>query len=316
MVACALERGHQVTLFNRGIHGADLFPEARRIKGDRDGGLEALGSEEWDAVVDPSGYLPRVVSYSGSLLRRKTNHYTFISSISVYADPPFENMDENAPIAKMADPTVERIDGETYGPLKALCEQAIQDIYHENALVIRPGLIVGPNDPTDRFTYWPVRVGRGGEVAAPGDPFAPVQFIDVRDLAEWAIKMVEGRVGGTFNATGPGERLSMSEFLNKCKSATQSSADFTWMSEEFLLEQKVAPFIEMPLWVPADQKGIHEVSIRRAVENGLAFRPMEETIRDTYLWDKTRPAGERRAGLKKLQEEDLLRKWKATTRFC
>ncbi|MBM3497007.1 MAG: NAD-dependent epimerase/dehydratase family protein, partial [Armatimonadetes bacterium] len=203
LVAEALARGHRVTLFHRGRHGADLFPEAERILGDRDGGLSALADESWDAVVDTSGYVPRVVGAAARMLAPAVGFYVFVSSVSVYADFSPVGMDEDAPLGQMADPSVEEITGETYGPLKALCESEVRSAFGARCAVVRPGLIVGPHDPSDRFTYWPVRCQRGGEVLAPGDPERPVQFIDAGDLAAWIVTMCVRQAGGVFNAVGP-----------------------------------------------------------------------------------------------------------------
>lgn len=316
VVESAVQRGHQVTLFNRGQHGSALFPDLEKIHGDRTESLSELGLGEWDAVIDTCGYVPRIVRKSSEFLSPRVGQYLFISSISVYAEPFYPQMDESAPVGVLSDESVEEINGETYGPLKALCENVVCNIYKEKALIIRPGLIVGPNDPTDRFTYWPSRIQRGGEVAAPGNPFQHVQVIDVRDLADWILMMVETRQNGVFNATGPLDRITMSEFLTLCGKTVNSDAKFTWLSEEFLLEQNIKPFIDFPMWVPAEVQAMQQINIAKAVEKGLALRPLEETIRATLAWDNNRPEGNRRAGLTRLQEEDLLRKWKQNVQMC
>ena len=316
LVNSALMAGHHVTLFNRGIHGADLFPEVESIRGNRDGDLAGLLNETWDAVIDTCGYIPRIVKQSVDLLQKRVGHYTFISSISAYADPPFENMDESAPLALVPVTAGEEITGETYGPFKVLCEQVVQEAFAERALIIRPGLIVGPHDPTDRFTYWPTRIFRSGETAAPGNPFHPIQVIDVRDLAFWIIKMAEKKVGGVFNATGPENRLSMVEFLNLCRECIQSESKFTWLSEEFLLENQIEPYVDFPLWLPAESKAMQEISILRALNAGMELRPLSETILDTLQWDRSRLIAERRAGLTRLKEEELLRNWKVSNQMC
>lgn len=311
LVEAALERGHAVTLFNRGQHNADLYPEVEKLRGDRDGDLSALEGRQWDAVIDTSGYVPRIVRASAELLKDSVEHYTFISTISVYSDPSIPNMDENAPVGTLEDETVEEVTGETYGPLKVLCERAAEEAMPGRALVIRPGLIVGPLDPTDRFTYWPARVARGGEVLAPGSPDQPVQFIDGRDLAEWTIRMVEARQTGTYHATGPDYRLEMGPFLEACREVAANDARFTWASEEFLLAQEVAPFTELPLWLPQEVANLSAVNLSKAISAGLTFRPLEVTIRETLEWNATRPPYEPRAGMKPEREQALLEAWHA-----
>lgn len=316
MVEEASRRQHEITLFNRGTHNPELFPEVEKIHGDRDGGLEALEGRKWDAVIDTCGYLPRVVRASAVKLKGQVDNYIFISSISVYADPPYAAMDEAAPLAQMPDPTVEQITGETYGPLKALCEQAVITVYSSRSLIIRPGLIVGPYDPSDRFTYWPSHVAKGGEIAAPGSPDYPVQFIDVRDLGEWILDLAEKQASGIYHATGPEQPLTMLEFLTTCKEVTSSNADFSWLNDEFLADQKVEPFTEMPLWVPGEYTNLHRMNIQPALSTGLRFRPLENTIADTWEWDRERPQKTHRSGLTRLREEQLLRDWKQANRSC
>jgi 2'-hydroxyisoflavone reductase len=239
LVEAALRRGHTLTLFNRGQHNPDLFPQVEKLRGDRANAsdLQALQARHWDAVMDTCGYLPRLVRLSAQALSNAVKHYTFISSISVYAEPPTPGMDESAPLARLADETVEEITGETYGGLKALCEQAVESVLPGRTLNIRPGLIVGPHDPSDRFTYWPARLRCGGAVLAPGRPGSPVQVIDARDLAEWTLDLVERQQTGHYNATGPAYPLTMGEVLETCRQAAGMDADLTWVSEAFLLAQ-------------------------------------------------------------------------------
>ena len=313
LVEAALARGHAVTLFNRGQHNPDLFPEVERLRGDRDGDLQALEGRRWDAVVDTCGYVPRVVRASAEMLAPNVDHYTFISSISVYADTSKPGIDEQAPVGTLDDPTTEEVTGESYGPLKALCEQAAEATMPGRVLNIRPGLIVGPHDPTDRFTYWVRRVAEGGEVLAPGDPDAPVQVIDARDLAGWTIRMIEQRQTGVFNATGPAERLRMADLLTTCKQVSRSDATFVWLDDAFLLEAGAGPWIEVPLWIPAtdgQNDGLLDIDIAKARAAGLTFRDIADTVRDTLAWDRTRPADtERRAGLAPERERALLQAW-------
>src|SRR5579875_3385469 len=291
LVDAALARGHEVTLFNRGQHNADLYSDVEKLHGDRDGGLAPLQGRRWDAVVDTCGYVPRVVRASAALLAPQVEHYTFISSISVYPDTSPPGTDEKAAVGALEDEATEEVTGETYGPLKALCERAAEEAMPGRVLVVRPGLIAGPYDPTDRFTYWPRRVAQGGEVLAPGSPGSPVQFIDARDLAAWTLRMVEDRRTGVYNATGPDSALTMGELLATCRDASESNARFTWVDESFLLRQGVAPWTEIPLWIPEEMnmQGLSAVDVRKARSAGLTFRPLVETVRDTLAWDRTRP---------------------------
>lgn len=313
LVDAALARGHAVTLFNRGQHNPDLYPEVEKLRGDRDGDLAALTGRRWDAVVDTSGYVPRIVRAAAELLADAVDHYTFISSISVYADFTAHGMDEAAPVGALEDETAEEV-LPNYGPLKALCEQAAERAMPGRVLIIRPGLIVGPFDPSDRFTYWPHRIAAGGEVLAPGSPARPVQIIDVRDLAEWNIRMVERQGTGVFNATGPDRVLTMAEVLDACCTVSGSDARLTWVSEAFLAEAGVRPWTELPLWVPGtdENAGFADVACRKAIAAGLTFRPLDGTVRDTLAWDTARPAGTVRTnGLDPDREADLLRAWHA-----
>lgn len=312
MVEAALARGHTVTLFNRGEHNPELFPEAEKLRGNRDGGLEVLEGRRWDAVIDPSGYVPRVVGASARLLAGAAGHYTFISSLSAYKLPYDGVLDESAPVETLPEDKreTEEITGETYGALKVLSEQAAEQAFAGRALIIRPGLIVGPHDPSDRFTYWPVRVARGGEVLAPGNPERPVQFIDVRDLAVWIITLVEARATGIYNATGPQAPLSMRTLLETCRAVSGSEARFTWVDEAVLLEHKVEAYTELPLWVPAEAKDFDRFDSSKAFASGLTVRPLADTIRATLDWDSTRPPDQkRRNGLSAEREAALLRAW-------
>ncbi|MDF2628464.1 MAG: uncharacterized protein K0R39_2295 [Symbiobacteriaceae bacterium] len=312
VVESALARGHEVTMFNRGQHNPELFPEVEKLRGNRDGGLDVLKGRRWDAVIDTCGYVPRVVSASAQLLADACEHYTFISSGSVY-DGDVMNPTEETPVVTIPDANVEQVTGETYGALKALCEQAAEAAMPGRVLNVRSGLIVGPHDPTDRFTYWPVRVARGGEVLAPGRPDAKVQVIDGRDLADWIVRMAEARKAGIYNTTGPDYRLTLGEVLDAAKTASQSDAKFTWLPDEFLVEKQVGGWMEMPLWVPGGgADGLFSMVIDKALADGLTFRPIFETVRDTIAWDQTRPQDrEWRAGLKAAKEAEILAAWHA-----
>jgi 2'-hydroxyisoflavone reductase len=317
LVEAALARGHQVTLFNRGRTNPGLFPDVETIHGDRDQEITNLGSRRWDAVIDTSGYLPATVRATAAALAGKVDHYTFVSTISVYSDPTRAGLGEDDPVAELPSGAEEKLDGETYGALKARCERALADALPDRLLVVRPGLIVGRHDPTDRSAYWPLRMARGGDVLAPGSPARAVQLIDVRDLAAWMLRLSEARVTGTMNATGPRERLAMEDYLAACGAVGGAEARLTWIDEEFLLQEGVAPYSELPLWVPERYQAFAAVHIARALAAGLSFRPLEDTVRDILEWARspehaTRP---RKLGvplpppLSASREAELLRKW-------
>ena len=327
LIDAALERGHEVTIFNRGRREAEIPAGVEKLKGDRDGRLEALGGRRWDAVFDTSGYVPRIVRASAALLSEAVEHYTFVSSGSVYRDTSVPGVDESYPVGTLTDEKLREVEairpvdgqivarqyGEWYGPLKALCEQAAEETMPGRVLSVRAGLIVGPFDYSDRFTYWPRRVREGGEVLAPGSPERQVQFIDARDLSEWIVRMAEARRAGTYNATGPDYNLTMGGLLEECRRATRTDARFVWVDEKFLLEAGLAPWMEVPLWMPEDDETNRyflSVSVARAIAAGLTFRPLAETIRDTLAWDAARPSDtERRAGLDRAREREVLDAW-------
>lgn len=311
LVDSATRRGHTLTLFNRGQSNPGLYPELETIPGDRAADLHKLAGRSWDAVIDTCGYLPRIVSRSAEALKDRVGRYVFISSISVYSDISQIGITENSPLGTLPDESVEEITGETYGPLKVLCEKAVTGVYNERALIIRPGLIVGPHDPTDRFTYWPVRVARGGAILAPESPEVPVQVIDGRDLAEFTLHLIEQQASGAYNATGPAQPIPFGEMLKACKQASNSNATFHWASLEFLEQNQVAPWSDLPVWIPntPENAGFSRVSIQKALSAGLVFRPIEETIRDTLAWAATRPQEHAwRAGLPENRETELLEK--------
>lgn len=313
LVQSAREAGHAVTLFNRGQTNPELFGDLETLIGDRKDDLAALADRTWDAVIDTSGYTPSVVGRSAKILSGNVDHYTFISSISVYPDTSQRGLDEKAETAKLKDGMgEEEVSGETYGPLKALSEEKLQSTFGGQSLIIRPGLIVGPHDPTDRFTYWPRRLARGGPVLAPGEPDRPVQLIDVRDLTGWIIELIEAGEEGIFNATGPDQTLTMETMLKDCKGVSENDAELIWVDEDFLLETGVQPFTELPLWLPNSQNGLLEVDISKAVENGLTFRPLAKTAADTLAWDQEQggPIG-RGPALGPARELALLEAWLA-----
>ncbi len=309
LVNAALARGHEVTLFNRGKTNPTLFPNIETITGDREHDIEKLSGREWDAVIDVAGYVPRIVRLSAHGLEKSVGRYVFISSISAYAGFQKIGITESDPVGKLEDESVEEVTGETYGPLKALCEKTVEEIYSDRALIIRPGLIVGPFDPTDRFTYWPMRVKRGGDMIAPDRPDAPIQVIDVRDLSEFIINLVEQNASGIYNATGPDSPLTLGELLDACKRFSGSVSTVHWASTEFLQEQGVEPWSDMPVWIPdsGEEAGFSRVDVSKAINAGLKFRPLEDTIRDTIAWAEQRPEDhEWRAGLNPDKETSLL----------
>jgi len=319
-VRYALSRGHKVTTFNRGkTHPGELPNEVEQLVGDRNGKLGALKGRQWDVVIDNPTTLPAWVRDAAQVLQSNVEHYVFISTISVYGEVK-TGPDENAPMEKYegADPYKETLEAmkaggyKTYGPLKALSEKEAEKWFPGKTLIIRPGLIVGPRDETDRFTYWPVRIDRAGEVLAPGSPGDPVQFIDARDLSEWTIRMAENRETGIYNATGPAKPLGISGMLDGIKAALRSNATFTWVAEDFLTQQKVEPWSDMPVWTGKDS-GLALAKIDRALNKGLIFRPLAETARDTVAWFKSLPQDRQaklRAGLTPEREAEVLTAWK------
>jgi 2'-hydroxyisoflavone reductase len=316
VVTAALARGHTVTLFNRGKTHVDLFPGVEKLHGDRDGHLEALAHRTWDAVVDPSGYVPRIVKASAELLAPSVGHYVFISTISVYAKYDVVDPDESLPVATLADPTSEDVKAH-YGALKALCEQAAEAAMPGRVTSIRPGLIIGPGDPSGRFTHWPTRLAEGGEVLAPGDGATPVQYIDGRDLGAWIIRVIEDRTVGTMNALGPAARVTMRSVLDECNRALGNKARLTWVDAAFLEQHGVEGWRDMPMWLDnhGDYAGFGTLQNARAVRAGLAFRPIGDTARDTLAWLDTLPEDERArarsSGIKRDKEAAVLAAWKA-----
>ncbi len=303
VIDVALEGGHEVTLFNRGTTGVDLYPELERIVGDRDGGLDGLRGREWDAVVDTSGYLPRVVGASARLLAEAVGHYVFVSSISVYASFA-EVVDEDAPLAELSEPGSEDVSVD-YGALKALCEREVQAAFPGRSTAVRAGLIVGPHDPTGRFTYWPHRIARGGDLLVPGPAWRPVQLVDARDLAAWMLTAAEDRLAGPFNATGPS---TMGAVVDAARRVTDSSARAVEVDDAFLAGQGVGEWMELPLWIDTsneDWRHFMEVDASRAVAAGLTFRELDDAVA-AALADASLVDG---VGLTAEREKDLLAAW-------
>jgi 2'-hydroxyisoflavone reductase len=304
-VEAALGRGHEVTLFNRGQTNPELFPEVEKLRGDR--AVDPIPSGEWDAVLDTSGVLPGVVRASAKALRDSVQRYLFVSSISAYAsfrEPPTED----ARRAELGDmPSDEMLPGyENYGPLKALCEDVVNEVYGERALIVRPGLIVGPHDPTGRFTYWPHRVARGGEFVVPGPPDLHVQFVDARDLGAWLIDLLERRESGAFNATHPG--ISWTELIASCLRVTGSGGRPVWIDGDWLASQEVGEWMELPLWLnDPDWVGMMRADVSRALGAGLTFCPLDHTVRGTL--ELAEPTDD--AGLTPERERALLEAWRS-----
>lgn len=299
MAEAALRRGHTLTLFNRGRTHTDRFPEIERIKGDRNGDVAGLANRRWDAVIDNSGYFPRQISLAGGVLAPNVGRYLFVSSISVYPDFSVPR-NEDSPVGKVADETIEKVDENTYGPLKALSEKAAFATYGERTTVLRPGLIVGPDDNTDRFTYWPARAARGGTFLAPGTPRDPIQVIDVRDLADFTIRCLERDIRGTYNLVSPPGRFTMGQLVAASIGAARRLARpartpvARWGGAAFLETQKIEAWSDMPVWVPAsgDSVAMSATPAARASAAGLRVRPLVETVNDTLAWHLQRPASE------------------------
>jgi 2'-hydroxyisoflavone reductase len=303
----ALARGVDLTLFHRGQTNPELFPEAEHVLGDRDGGLEPLRGRRFDAVIDTSGYVPRVVRESAQLLEPSVGHYTFISTVSVYDGNGGAGSDVDGPVGTIADESVEEITEESYGPLKALCERAVEETYGpDRSLVIRPGLIVGPDDPTDRFTYWPARVAEGGRVLAPGSPSTETQIIDVRDLAGWTLDATERRLTGRFNAVGPERPLTFGHLLDRCVAVSGSDAEIVWVPSAELIALGVEIWTDLPLWLGEDPElaWMDRVDPRPAMAAGLTYRPLDDTIAETLAWHRANRDLSSRAGFRMTPERE------------
>jgi 2'-hydroxyisoflavone reductase len=319
-VEAALARGHAITLFNRGQTNADLYPQVERITGDRESeaGLAALSTRTWDAVVDTSGYAAPTARKSAEALCSRVDFYAFISTVSAYADSKTVNFDESYPLATMSDEDAAKIDknadvtGETYGPQKALCEREVTRAFGDRVLLVRAGLIVGPHDSTDRFTYWVRRTAEGGEMLVPDTPDQAWQLIDARDLAEWTLTMVEHRQGGAFNVTS--RQMAMGDILDACKRIGGSDATFVAVNEPFIAEHSIGEWESLPLWLPSnsvDYAGFWACNIDKALASGLTLRPISDTIRATLAWDTARGRPELKMGLRRDREHELIAAWKS-----
>ncbi len=327
-VRYALERGHKLTLFNRGRRPQQWPAPVEELTGDRNtGDLKSLAGRDWDVCIDNPTSLPFWVRDAGQLLRGKVKHYVFVSTMSVYASDKEPGQDETAPLAEYKGPDAMKETQQSlranleglYGSLKALCEREAERWFAGATTIVRPGLIVGPGDESDRFTYWPVRLAGGGDVLAPGDGSDPLQFVDARDLAEWTIRLAEARALGTYNAMGPAATLTTQGLLEGVRTAVASSARLVFVPTAFLEQQKVAAWSDMPVWVPAqgDTAGFGRRSNARALRAGLTFRPLATTARDTLAWFRTLPPDRQkglRAGIKAEREQQVLAAWAATKR--
>ncbi len=311
-VDAARAAGHTITLFHRGKTGSDVFSDLETIHGDRDqaGDLDRLRGKSWDVVLDTCAYIPRHVKMLTEVI--DTPHYILISTISVYSDPVTAGADEEAPLITLDDPTTEQVTGQTYGGLKVLCETAARDSGIKSVTLVRPGMIVGPYDPTDRFTYWVERVARGGEMLVPGEPTRRVQFIDGRDLAAWLVKVAENHTTGTFNTVNPPHGVTWQEWLDAMRAEFGSDAQFTFVPDLWLESHQVTG-AELPFWVPAPYDGVLAMSNTRAYETGLRARSTREIARDTLAWSRSRTDHALISGLASEREAELLKAWHSTT---
>ena len=322
LTEAALTAGHEVTLFNRGRCGTE-FP-VETLVGDRYGDVSALAGRTWDAVIDVSAYTPGAVTQTTKMLQAAVEHYTFVSTISVYQDFARLGTDENAPVGTITDEAAAAaestyaatgtVDGDLYGPLKARCERVVTTNFSGRALVVRPGLVVGPYDYTDRLTYWVRRIGLAGkklgtQVLAPGHPEQQVQLIDARDLAAWLLQVTQDKLTGTFNATGPEYTLTFGEMLETCRATLNPDAELVWAEDEFLLAHGLEagelmpwhPVAAMPGW-----RGFYGINVQKALQHGLSFRPLARTVQDTFAWDQTHGDAPLKAGLTEEREKVLL----------
>ncbi|HEX2189985.1 MAG TPA: NAD-dependent epimerase/dehydratase family protein [Longimicrobiaceae bacterium] len=314
-VEAALARGHEVTLFTRGESGPELFPETERIRGDRTVDLSALRGRRWDAVVDTSAYLPRVARMAVDALADAAERYLFVSTLAVFRPDVPCPLSDDSPTVELEDPDAEVVEPQTYGGLKLLGERAVEAGFPGRTVVVRPGLIVGPHDTSGRFRYWLLRTAAGGEVLAPGSPERPWQFVDVRDLAGWMVRMLEDRAAGTFAAAGSYLAWTAGRVLETMREASRSGARFTWVEDRFLWEHGVPPWSGLPFWLPpplGPWPDPHRVPADRAVAAGLTFRPLEDTVRDALEWELRHPdrATEEPVGITREHEREVLDAWR------
>jgi 2'-hydroxyisoflavone reductase len=314
----ALRLGWKVTHFNRGKRAPGGVPEVETLIGDRNGQLDALRGRKWDVVIDDTGQIPKYVKMSAELLAPNVGYCLFISSISAYASFAQPN-DESSPVGHLDDPNIDKTTNDTYGPMKALCEKYSMQAFKGRASVVRPGYIVGPLDSSDRFTYWPVRASRGGEMMAPGTARDPIQVIDVRDLAAWMMKLAQRRTTGYFNAVSPPRAFTMGDLIEaSVRASPASGVRVTWVPEDFLATQWKVEDLDFPPWSPmsGDTAGASLTSTTRAQRAGLKTRPLQETVTDTLAWFHTLPSARQekpRAGIDPHKEADVLKAWHEKT---
>jgi 2'-hydroxyisoflavone reductase len=319
-VAALEAGGHKITLFNRGKRDPEAKQGVEQLLGDRNDNLESLKGRDWDVVIDNSGYTPKQVELSTTLLREHAKHYIFISRIALYDDFQNPPIDESHKLTAIGDMPTDKLTDGNYGALKVLCEAVVEKSFGKRANIIRPTYICGPGDFSDRFTYWPFRVAQGGQMLAPGTPDDPIQFIDVRDLADFVRTCVEKNVSGQFNLCTPPRWATMGKLLDASRRVTGADTKVTWANPAFLLGHKAIDADsmwasqEIPIWAPPSGPSLGHglVASKRAEAKGLKFRPLETTIRDTLAWQKTRPADKQklRSGLSAEREAELLGKLK------
>ncbi len=312
IVEAAVARGHEVTLFNRGNRPAPAGV-SRELRGDRDGDLSALHEGTWDAVVDTCAYVPRQVRSLVDALGSRVGSYALVSTVSVYADQTTPHLDEDAALAALEDETVEEVTNETYGALKALCERALAEGFEGPTLVVRPGLVVGPHDPTDRFTYWPARFSRGGEVLVPGRRDAPLQWVDARSLGRWAVRALEDGLTGTHNATSAAGRFTLGALVDACLAHAPAGTRAVPVDEPWLLERGVQPFADLPLWLPGEYSNFFLLDTSRAHAAGLEDMALEDTVADTLDWWRSEGSPPLKTGLAAEREAELLARWRAAS---
>lgn len=309
-------RGFELTFFNRGSDRA-LLPDAERVVGDRQAGVDALAGRRFDAVLDVNGYLPRIVGEAVRALRATVPRYAFVSTVSVYDAPLHGSPDsgatlrEDGPLREPPEAAVEAIDRETYGPLKVACERVVTEAYGDAALLIRPGVVVGPHDPSDRFTYWVRRVSEGGDVLAPEAPDTPTQLVDARDLARWTVDALAAGRSGAYNVVAPAGSVTFGGIVDAVRAASEADARAVWVDRSFLAHEGVRPGADLPLWAPDAGGGMYRADASRALATGLAVRPLVDSARDTLAWDRGRGAPPLEAGLTREREAELLRAWRA-----
>jgi len=315
LLGAALEQGHSVTVFNRGLSKQWWPPGVKWIVGDRTEDLHLLLGRRWDAVIDTCGYRPQDVELSCAALFDSCDRYVYISSVSAYASFAHAPVRETDPLAAIDGVDTSSVTGANYGPMKAECERTVARVFGARAILVRPGLIVGPNDPTGRFSYWPWRIARGGRLLAPGRPERPIQFIDARDLAAWTLRLIAQRASGAFNGTGPSEGATFVELIDTCRWICGEDVEVEWVDERFLEREGVQPWVELPLWVPshdASTRGFNQVDTTRARASGLRTRPMAVTLHDILEAGAPADGDKRLAGkLTRQREADLLAVWRS-----